>query len=52
MVDRLRNKLKLSQRLKPEVEEVYIESSEEESEEEEDDEDKDFPSLNDEVIYA
>jgi len=49
LVDRLRNKLKLSQRLKPEVEEVFIESSEEESEEEEEDEDKDFPSLTEDI---
>ena len=46
--ERMRVSLKLSQRIKPAVEDPYIESSEEESEEEE--EDKDFPLLTDEVI--
>ena len=46
---RIKNQLTLTKRIKPPVEEVFVESSEEESEEEEEEEDKDFPPLTDEV---
>lgn len=50
LVTRLRNNLTVSRRLKPEVEEVFVESSEEsEEEEEEEEEDKAFPVLTDEM---
>ena len=49
LVLRVKNQLKLSSRIKPPVEEVFVESSEEESEEEEEEEDKDFPPLTSEV---
>jgi len=50
LVDRIQNTLTLTRRIKPPVEEVFVESSEEESEaEEEEEEDKDFPPLSDEM---
>jgi len=46
---RIKNQLTLTKRIKPPVEEVFVESSEEESEEEEEEEDKDFPPLTDDM---
>ena len=52
LVDRIQNTLTLTRRIKPPVEEVFVESSEEDSEaEEEEEEDKDFPPLSDEVSW-